>query len=96
METVICDSELSQLSFSTTSAHSANAQPFQKRKSPLIFRGRKKPAAEKDRPAPDSLIKNLRIREKRFGRAITILILDNNIEFVLGPDGYSAKLFSNS
>jgi hypothetical protein len=32
MEIVICDSELSQLSFSTTSAHSANAQPSLKEK----------------------------------------------------------------
>ena len=33
METVICDSKLSQLSFSTTSAHSSNAQPSSKRNS---------------------------------------------------------------
>ena len=49
METAICDSELSQLSFSTISAHSANAQPFQKRKRSLIFRDRKKPKAEKQK-----------------------------------------------
>ena len=36
METVICDSKLSQLSFSTTSAHSSNAQPSSKRKSPPL------------------------------------------------------------
>ena len=36
METVICDSKLSQLPFSTISAHSANAQPFQKRKRPPL------------------------------------------------------------
>ena len=41
METAICDSKLSQLTFSTTSAHSANAQPslIEKKSS---FGGRKR------------------------------------------------------
>ena len=47
METVICDSKLSQLSFSTTSAHSSNSQPFQKRKSPPISWRKKKACGRK-------------------------------------------------
>jgi hypothetical protein len=47
METVICDSKLSQLSFSNTSAHSANAQPFQKRKSPPFLWRKKKAKGRK-------------------------------------------------
>ncbi len=47
METVICDSKLSQLSFSTTSAHSSNAQPSSKRKSPPFWRKKKGQSPEK-------------------------------------------------
>jgi hypothetical protein len=47
MESAICDSVLSQLSVSTTSAHSANAQPFQKRKSPPILWRKKKDFVQK-------------------------------------------------
>ena len=49
METVICDSKLSQLSFSTTSAHSMNAQPSSKEKK-SSFGGRKKGKAQKKGP----------------------------------------------
>ena len=64
METVICDSKLSQLSFSTTSAHSSNAQPSSKRKV-LLWR-KKKACGRKTIQVQaifDFLIKNLRIRE---------------------------------
>ena len=39
MEIVICDSELSQLSFSTISAHSWNVQPSSKEKKASNLRG---------------------------------------------------------
>ena len=72
METVICDSKLSQLSFSTTSAHSANAQPSLKEKkvSP-IFRGRKKPAAEKP---PDPVKANTEYTENTDNQWVEVKI----------------------
>jgi hypothetical protein len=65
METVICDSELSQLSGFITSAHSANAQPFQKRKSPPISWRKKKAKGRKTVQVP-FLMAHRTLRKHRF------------------------------
>jgi len=47
MEIAICESELSQLSFSTTSAHSTNAQPSSKEKKASLYEAEKGQSPEK-------------------------------------------------